>query len=545
MTRLLTLAVLLLSTLSLAATPSRFVLDMVHNNPGEPPTVTAFNDPQRLAAWGYSGQVINDFAQAAITYDAYDKTTFPEGSDERRWVLAKAADIDRKIAVAHGAKLPVYFFTDIIVLPKSLLAKHKDELCDEKGKIDLHRPLAQQLLRIQLNEIFTRFPGIDGLVIRTGEVYTHSIPHHAGNNPILRAQDSHIELLQILRDELCEKRHKMLFYRTWDFGNNFHVNPDYYLKVTDAIAPSPYLVFSVKHQAGDFLRMTPFNPTLMIGKHPQIVEVQCQLEAYGKESHPYYVANGVIDGWEEYAQIMKPGQPQGLRDITGDPHFAGIWTWSRGGGWAGPYLKNEFWCELNAYVISHFAQDPTRTEESIFNDFAALHGLKDDDARKFRQLALLSATAVLHGQCSTLADVNLWWARDNTIAAPKLDVFRQKNLVPEALAEKAKATETWRQIESLSRQIHFQDPALQEFVQSSSTYGRIKYALFEQIWKIQLLGPTDKQAVQPAIAEYDRLWTEWKNLKETSPSCATLYLEPSPQQKNGLAAVIDKYRTQP
>jgi hypothetical protein len=112
-----------------------------------------------------------------------------------------------------------------------------------------------------------------------------------------------------LRDEACVQRNKMVIYRTWDFGYNFHVNPQYYLKVTDAIEPHPNLIFSIKHQAGDFLRMTPFNPTLGIGRHRQIVEVQCQREAYGKGAHPFYVGDGVINGWEEYAKIMQAGQP--------------------------------------------------------------------------------------------------------------------------------------------------------------------------------------------------------------------------------------------
>ena len=37
-------------------------------------------------------------------------------------------------------------------------------------------------------------------------------------------------------------------------------------------------------------------------------------EAYGKGAHPYYIGDGVINGWEEYAWLMKPGQPRGLRE---------------------------------------------------------------------------------------------------------------------------------------------------------------------------------------------------------------------------------------
>ncbi len=527
--------------------PARFIWDMVFNNPGEARTVTAFNNPTRLASWGYNGQVIEDYLQAAITYDAFDKNTFPENSPERKWVLDKAADLDKRIAAAHAAHLPVYFFTDLIILPKSLVAQHKDDLTDPRGRIDPSKPLTQKLLRIQLKEIFDRFPTVDGLVIRTGEVYTQNVPYHAGNNPILKGPDSHIQLLQILRDEVCEQRHKLLVYRTWDFVG-FHTKPDYYLKVTNAIPPSPYLFFSIKHQAGDFHRMTPFNPTLTIGNHPQIVEVQCQLEAYGKGAHPYYVANGVINGWEEYAQIMPPDQPHGLKDVISNPHFAGVWTWSRGGGWEGPYITNEFWCELNAYVLAKYAQDPTRSEESIFNDFATMHGLPPADLPKFRDLCLTSAAGVLRGQLSLLDKLDPWWARDHFIAAVNLSSFRHDNLIPQALAEKAQAVAMWNHIEALSKQLHFPDPALQEFIQTSCTYGRIKYALFEQIWKIQLLGPkdpqdpTDRATLTAAIAEYDRLWQEWRTLKATSPSCATLYLDEAFRHKPGIGAAVDKYR---
>jgi hypothetical protein len=255
------------------------------------------------------------------------------------------------------------------VLPKALVAKFKDDICDERGRIDLDRPLTQKILRAQISELFDRCPSLDGLVVRTGEIYLQDSPFHAASantnesktqssTAIIHGPDSHIALLKILRDEACVKLGKVVIYRTWDFGYNFHVNPEYYLKVTDAIEPHPNLIFSIKHQAGDFLRMTPFNPTLGIGKHRQIVEVQCQREAYGKGAHPYYVGDGVINGWEEYATLMKPGQPEGLRDLVNNTNFAGVWTWSRGGGWEGPYITNELWCALNAYVIAKYAENP-------------------------------------------------------------------------------------------------------------------------------------------------------------------------------------------
>lgn len=128
------------------------------------------------------------------------------------------------------------------------------------------------------------------------------------------------------------KRDKLVFYRTWSF-DGFAKDPDYYLEVTDPIAPHPNLVFSVKHTAGDFLRTYAFNPTLTLGSHPQIVEVQCQREYEGKGAHPDYVLNGVIDGFEEYGSTTGP---RGLADIADHPTFQGLWTWSRGEAGAAP-----------------------------------------------------------------------------------------------------------------------------------------------------------------------------------------------------------------
>jgi len=546
---------------SSAKFPARFLIDSAPKNPGEPPQATAFRDPHHLAAWGYNGQIVLTEVDACETFDAVAPGVLAAGSDARTWIEDEAREVEREAAAAHATRINAYGYMQFIMLPKTVVARFKDEVCDEHGRIDLQRPMTQRLLRAQVSELFDRCPDLDGIVVRTGEMYLHDTPYHAasaveneklaqGNTAILRGPEDHITLLKILRGEVCVKRGKMLFYRTWDFGNNFHVNPDYYLKVTDAIEPHPNLIFSIKHQAGDFLRMTPFNPTLGIGRHRQIVEVQCQREAYGKGAHPFYIGDGVINGWEEYAQLMKPGQPRGLRDIVGSPNFAGLWTWSRGGGWEGPYITNELWCALNAYVIAKYMEDPKRSEEEIFNEFAAqqLH-LTGDDAAKFRELNLLSAAAVLRGQCSLTKPVNLWWARDDFMAALKLDVFVTNNLVAEALAEKAEAVADWKRIEVLAHEIHFADPQTQAFVETSCAYGRIKYSIFEQGWTILLYGQMgdrsghhDCDRLSSAIARYDDLWKEWRALKEAHPECPTLYKDLAFQDKPGLGAAVDKYR---
>ena len=177
------------------------------------------------------------------------------------------------------------------------------------------------------------------------------------------------------------------------------------MKITDAIEPHTNLFFSIKHANSDFLRGKPFNQTLGIGHHRQIVEVSCnQAGVYGKNAHPYYIGQGVTDGWEEMGDHKK-----GLRDLVGSKQFAGVWTWTRGDGWAGPYTPNEFWVDLNAGVISHFARQPWKTEPELFQAYCH-HVLKLDDAStaKFRELCLLATSATFHGQHSALFKMNAW-----------------------------------------------------------------------------------------------------------------------------------------
>ncbi len=541
--------------------PARFLLDMVQDNPGETPQASAFRDPRTLADWGYNGQVIEAVADSCETFDAVAPGVLARGSKERQWIEQHAQALEHKAQQAHAAGIQDYAWFQFIVLPKVLVAKYKADLCDEQGHIELERPLTQTILRAQVAEVFDRCPSLDGLVVRTGEVYLQDSPFHAasgnvregktqGGTAIQHGPASHIALLTILRDEACVKRHKLIIYRTWDFGNSFHVNPAYYRKVTEAIAPHPNLIFSIKPQAGDFLRMTPFNPTLGIGRHRQIAEVQCQREAYGKGAHPYYIGDGVINGWEEYATLMKPGQPRGLRDLVANTNFAGVWTWSRGGGWEGPYITNEFWCTLNAWVVTQWALHPERREPEIFDEYARRKlGLSGDDAVRFRELNLLSAAAVLRGQCSLIKPVELWWARDDFLAAPDLRMFATPELVAAALREKAEAVTMWGKIETLAHQIHFADPRTQEFVETSCAYGRIKYAIIEQGWTILFAGAQfdrtgqfDRAKLTAALARYDALWQEWRTLKATHATCATLDKDLAFGDKPGMGAAVEHCR---
>lgn len=562
----------------IAQSTSSYVLDMVHNNPGEPLTKTVFNDPVYLAKNEFTGQVLNDFtfAHAAITFDKLNPAIFPVGSKERLWVENSAKKVRENIVKAHKAGIKIYYFTDIIVLPKKLVELYKSEICDANGKISFERPKTIEIHRIMLNELFDAFPDLDGLVIRTGETYLNNVPYHTGNGPITNAAESHVKLINLLRDEVCVKRNKKIFYRTWSLGG-IHENPEYYLNVTNRIEPNENLVFSIKHTKGDYHRTFDFNPTLGIGKHGQIVEVQCQREYEGKGAYPNYVMDGVINGFEEFSTNTPQIGNKGLSDLKNNPNFKGVWSWSRGGGWVGPYITNEFWCKLNAYVIGHWAVNTKQTEQEVFNHFMDENGIEGASRQNFRALCLLSAKAILRGHESAnlpFDDEWVWWMRDEFLAGisptdPAVKVITSegqlhqafsywysKNLLQKAVAEKYEAVEMWNKIVALSDSLYLKNKADEHYIRTSSQYGLLLHQIIAEGWNIMALGYTgdqtgnyDKTSLTASLAKYDDLWIKYDNLKRTYSDCATLYKPfafvytgPDYHKNKGMGASVDSYR---
>lgn len=553
------------------------ILDMVHHNPGEELTKTSFTDPHKLVTYGYNGIVYNDFvfAHAALTFDKFDSTIFPVGSQERAWVDNASKKIRADIAAAKKAGLKVYYFTDILVLPKKLVEKYKSEICDSLGRVCFGRPKTIEIHRILIDELFAKFPDIDGLVIRTGETYLDNVPYHTGGNPITNEEQSHIQILELLREEVCVKWNKTLIYRTWNPAGYFHEDTGYYLTVTNAIKPHKNLVFSVKHTKGDYLRTNVFNPTLMIGNHPQIVEIQCQREVEGKGAFPNYIANGVLNGFEEYATNSIHDGYQCLNDIKNDPRFKGVWTWSRGGGWVGPYITNEFWPDINAYVLSKWAANPTLSEEAIFNELMTQMSLKGVSRDKFRELCLLSAKAIIRMHTSVRYPVDQawpWWMRDEFLSgidenndAPKyasegilyemFNAYYDQNILLLSVEEKREAVAIWKRIVELSNEIELPDERTKDYLIVSSKYGYLLSQIIAEGWNVMALGFVgdkkgvyDKKIMKESIQRYYTYWTEFNKLKDENNQCATLYKPyafvfkgPNYHGVLGMGASIEKY----
>lgn len=291
--------------------------------------------------------------------------------------------VEKEFSDAKKTGLMTMSHIDLFVLPKLLVEKYSDEICDESGKISIWKEKTKEFHRKMFDEMFSKF-SVDGLIIRVGETYLHDTPFHVGNGALKYGnvefeKKTFIELINFLAEEVCNKHGKYLIIRTWDlFSDKFHANEQYYLDITNHIEPLDKLFFSIKHTALDFWRNVKFNPCLGSGKHNQVVEVQSQREYEGKGAYPMYVMNGIINGFSE--NKIKTG----LKDIVNNRLIKGVYTWSRGGGWNGPYIKNEFWYDINFYILGQYFNNHNQSEEEIlFKYTTEKMGMDEENGKNF------------------------------------------------------------------------------------------------------------------------------------------------------------------
>lgn len=524
----------------------RYRIDMIHHNPGEAAFDTAFTEPGHLQSRGFNAQAFKHLNTVA-TFDAVAPGVFPADEAERSWLDAFTQARVEEIQAAKDAGLEVYYHIDLFVLPKRIIEHFKDEITDpETGRVDLWKDRTLELHRVMFEELVRRFPEVDGFIVRVGETYLYDTPYHAGNGAVRYHLDRTLEsmqadfirLLQFLRETICENLNRTLIHRTWDtWPNRFHSDLDFYRAVTDAVEPHPKLVFSVKHTRTDFHRWVPQNPCLGQGQHPQVIEVQCQREYEGKGAYPNYAVKGVIDGFAE------PGTGDGLRSLVGNPRIEGVYTWSRGGGWYGPYVNrgNELWCDLNAYVIARFAEAPERTEAELFAEYCSGQlMLNEADTAVLRKIALASLDAVVHGKCCAPFDQHpdnressptRNWMRDDVLHGyDKLDeVFDHiigEDAVDDALAEKWRSVEEWQAMRGACDELSEDCPeSVRRVVTASVDYGLTLFTAIASAWEALLLGYRDPKAegLSEKIEAFERAWQAHLDFCAETEEAATPY----------------------
>lgn len=535
---------------------SLFTMDMVHNNPGLLPYESNYCNPDFLVSRGFGGKVFCflDSAQFGLLWDKFDSDIFPENSEERKQIIALKSRVKQKYADAKDAGLKVYFMMDIISFPAKLVDKYAEKLLSD-GKIDIMKPFAKKAMDYLFDEMFSEFPELDGLYIRYGENYVgtkYRMPLFRGNTPIIGdAIEYHRYLVGYLRQKVCVEKDKEIMYRSWGSEDNVEA----YLDITDVIEPHKNLYFCIKHTAGDFHRNTRFNQQLNIGKHQQVVEVQCAREYEGKGAHPNYVGAGVINGFEELIDFVKDGDKISLRDVinTPDTLIKGIWTWSRGGGWNGPYITgrngtegqkypddingevtiengSELWCDLNNYVVTSWAKDTSKTDKYYVKRYGAeVLGMNETDCEKLYRLCVLSSRAVLLGRSYHKGNyIDCWWFRDQNMNYKRFlnDVKTavDNGTYTAIIKEKAESTTLWEEIVAIAKS--FDDCVKdKEYIVTTSKYGYYLYALIEQMYRICISKLQGDGMYKEFEKIYEELWTKWQELYDNSDCCPSLYIK--------------------
>ena len=410
--------------------------------------------------------------------------------------------------------------------------------------------------------MFSRFPEIDGFIIRVGETYLHDTPYHIGNGAVKygekeKEKAQFVKLIEFLKEEVSIKHQKKLFFRTWDcFPDRFHADREYYLDIVNKIEPHENLYFSIKYVALDFWRRVKWNECLETGNHKQIIEVQCQREYEGKGAYPMYVMSDVINGDKHLSKV------RGLKDVASNPQIQGIYAWPRGGGWLGPRIKNEFWCRLNTYVLGKYAENPDKTEEEIFYEFCKNDmGLSEKDGALFREMCLTANEAILRSRYIEEYDKTLNesfmpagnWMRDECLGGmdqlgEAFEVLYRGGSIDAAIKEKEEGLRLWKKVRKIAEEIDFSTTPDGEFIKITTEYAVKLFAITVIGWKLMSEGfvysktrKVDKAYFETLLNEFDKAVADYRLLSE-NPVCPSLYgLEFLFDQK-GMLTTINKYK---
>ena len=531
-----------------------FLHDMIHNNPGLATYETRYADPVFLAARGYDAKVFDlyDCAQYGLLWDDLQRgPVFPPESPERKWVVDKQTQLQQDYDAAKDAGLRVCFMMDLIVLPSKVLELYP-EILNRSGKIDIQTSAMKEILDCMFREMFSRYPQIDGIYIRYGETYVgqeYNTPWHSGNNPIQGNEvEYHTFLMSYLIDTVCNGYHRDIYYRTWGFGA-FQHDPETYLQISDRLPVNEQFYFCIKHTTGDFHRTSRFNQCLNIGKHRQIIEVQAAREYEGKGAYPNYIAGGVIHGFEEYRWQMDCQDRKCLEDVMAAENtlIAGVWTWSRGGGWDGPYINgrngkngcvtvkdgSELWADINAYVIGCWTKDPSHSDRYYACRYAKEElGMCEKDANIFYEICTLSSRAVLLGRARNTPsyEVSLFFTRDQNIDYPKLLETVASAIASDGaktlLYEQRRSVMLWEEMIVLAQMLEADCP-VRSYILTTCRYGYYLFSLYEQMFQANVLARLGANQVEidSCIEKYEAIWDQWEDLYRTTPGCPTLFVK--------------------
>jgi len=440
------------------------LIDMIHDNHGEPPFKTRYRDPAALQARGYQAIVIPDAL-------AHIPAAYPTGLRQPSTIntqdpAAIEAEINTRVQAALALNMQVFFYADALLLPRHIVEKNPAAyLCeDNSGRLCAAKPAVLAALADQVHELFDRWPAASGLIMRTVEVYPEATPHmigsplHASNCPLCRAvslMDRLTGFIRAMYDVVVGELKKSYIHRAWQpsIANlpNMHDDPEAYRQISSRLPQSPDLAFSFKFTRGDFLNGQRFNPCLLADDRPKWIEFQCEREYEGKGAFP----NFQPPVWQQF--LTQLARDAGAAEFSELHKRFNFWGWSRGGGWGGPYVQREEWIDANVYGLSQLYKSADAAMQDIAASWiAATFGVAESSPQSpaIAELLMLSAPTIRKLlYVSGVASENMPWLKDdlldvNAIWASAMQVLDAGN-AEEAIAEKRAAHEGAERIRHL------------------------------------------------------------------------------------------------
>ncbi|MBB5038149.1 hypothetical protein [Prosthecobacter dejongeii] len=307
---------------------------------------------RQAASWGFNAASMDDVAHLA------DHAWIEP--EIRRRIARYRLEMRDCFQVLSCAGLSVYVTMDVFSATPGLLQRLEHE-----------RMTVNEYLCGLLDQFFTDFPEVAGVIVRIGEADGKDVHDDFRSQLVIKTPaDARAFLQQIL--PIFEKHQRRLIFRTWTVGA-YPIGDLMWHRGTFAETfqdiTSHALVVSMKYGETDFFRYLPLNRNFFRTPLAKIVELQTRREYEGCGEYPSFT------GWlyERYARELKQAQ-----------NVIGCMVWCQTGGWV-PFRRLAFidreaiWNDLNTYVTIRVIKDGALVEDAV-RDFARERYLGDSDA---------------------------------------------------------------------------------------------------------------------------------------------------------------------